>query len=282
VVQRGSAHARLSGEDEDRVTTIHLLTWNLSKRDAARAVLARHVAWRCERGESFIAAVKECADDPCALRQAVQNLVPGTAGSQVVNVIGNGGMSVLCSEPLARPTEPRDPVGGRMVLRSASFAGTTLAIVNYHGMAPGLAGSPDPTERGGIASEARWRIDEHADQQRVIVLGDFNAGRDESEITSRHCFSFASAPGPSATRSHGRVRQDLRVVSVWTPMGGTYLHRSSTRGAAWCTLDFLAATSGLDVRLARAESALGVDRLTDGTKPTTSDHLPVTAIRDLP
>jgi hypothetical protein len=68
-----------------------------------------------------------------------------------------------------------DTIGGRLVLTRATLAGQRFAIVNYHSMADGLHGSPHHTERGGIASETRWRIDEHAKGDPVVMLGDFNA-----------------------------------------------------------------------------------------------------------
>ncbi len=136
--------------------TIHLLTWNLDQRDAALEAIARDVARRCWRGEQVVAAVQECAEDASAIAAKVQSY-----GGATVHAAGNGTMSVLCSEPLEEPPIPRDAVGLRLVLTRTTFAGRRIAIVNYHGCAQDLTGSPDETERGGIASEARWRIDDH-------------------------------------------------------------------------------------------------------------------------
>lgn len=258
------------------MVTVHLLTWNLGNREAALDALAKHIASRSGRGEHFIAAVQECADDAQSVVTKVKSY-----GATMVNAVGNGGMSILCSEPLDALDHARDPVGLRLILTRASFAGQSVAIVNYHGEAQGLAGSPDPTERGGIASEARWRIDDHAAGAPVILLGDFNAEPTDSEVESQHCLSLARAPVLGSTRSHNRDRQDLRVAPLRTPMGGTYLLRSGTRGHTWRTLDFIAAGPSLAVQTI-ALSTLDGESLTDGTRPTTSDHLPVAGTLDLP
>lgn len=258
------------------MATIHLLTWNLDNREAALDALAKHVATCSLRGEQFVVAVQECADDAQAILARVKDY-----GAAAVNAVGNGGMRVLCSEPLHAPGNPRDAVGMRLVLTRTSFAGRRFAVVNYHGEAQGLDGSPDPTERGGIASEARWRIDEHAAGDPVVVLGDFNAEPTDSEVESRYCLSLASIPARGSTRSHNRDRHDLRPAPLQTPMGGTYLLRSGTRGHRWRTLDFIATGPNLAVQTT-ALSTLNGAPLTDGVIPTTSDHLPVAGTLDLP
>jgi endonuclease/exonuclease/phosphatase (EEP) superfamily protein YafD len=196
------------------VLTINLLTWNLGQREAALDAVVKHVASRSRRAEPFVVAVQESAEDCTAIQARVRAL------GETVEAVGNGGMSVLCSEPLAPIGNPCDPVGLRLVLTGATFAGQRIAIVNYHGMAQGLDGSPHPIERGGIASEARWRIDDHAMDDPVIVLGDFNVEPRDPEIRSRHCFSLAPEPHQGSHWSHNRRRQHLRVVSAPLPLGG--------------------------------------------------------------
>jgi hypothetical protein len=73
------------------VPTINLLTWNLNKRDAALEALAKHVASRSLKGEHFVAAVQECAEDA----QSINNLI-GKHGATGVHAVGNGTMSILC------------------------------------------------------------------------------------------------------------------------------------------------------------------------------------------
>jgi endonuclease/exonuclease/phosphatase family metal-dependent hydrolase len=257
----------------DRVPTINLLTWNLNKREAALDALAKHVASRSLKGEHFVAAVQECADDA----QAITGLLR-TYGATKVHVVGNGTMSVLSSEPLQPLTIPCDTVGMRLLLTRASFAGRSIAIVNYHGEAQGLQGSPDQTERGGIASEARWRIDDHAAGDEVIVLGDFNAEPTDPEVESLYCFSFATSPTPASHKSHNRSRSHLRPAP---PSRGTYLFRSNSKGERWRTFDFVVASASLAVQ---TQAVLGFDSvpLTDGTRPSASDHLPVAGTLDLP
>jgi endonuclease/exonuclease/phosphatase family metal-dependent hydrolase len=260
------------------VPTIHLLTWNLNKRDAALDAFTRHIASLSNRRESFIAAVQECADEHVDIVARVERL-----GSAKVHAIGNGTLSVLCSEPLTPMAPPRDAVGNRLVLTRAEFAGRRLAIVNYHGMADGSAGSPHLTERGGIASEARWRIDDHAGGDPVIVLGDFNAEPTSPEIESLYCFSFAPDPAQASGRSHNRDRSILRVFPprVAPPWDGTYARRSHTRGASFRLLDFFAAGPKLAVVQASVLHVLDGVPLTDGTAPILSDHLPVQGTLDL-
>lgn len=257
--------------------TINLLTWNLGKRDAALAALVKHVASLSRGAQHFVAAVQESTEDNAAIRARVHQ--HGAA----VHVVGNGGMTVLCSAPLDPIAIPRDAVGHRLLLTRATFAGQRMAIVNYHGMARGQRGSPDETERGGIASEARWRIDEHAAGDSVIVLGDFNIEQDRSEIWSRHCFSLAADPDPQSRKSHNRDRQDLRAALPRLPpgIGGTYRLQSGSRGTAWVTLDFLAGGPGLALQTEALGKLEGIP-LTDGSKPTLSDHLPVAGTLDLP
>jgi endonuclease/exonuclease/phosphatase family metal-dependent hydrolase len=259
------------------VPTINLLTWNLGKHEAALTALVRHVAARSRGAEHFVVAVQESLPDYAEIQARVQ------AEGGTVEVVGNGGMSILCSERLEPRVAPLDDgVGLRLVLTRATFAGQRLAIVNYHGEPQGLAGAPHPVERGGIASEARWRIDEHAAGDPVIVLGDFNIRQHDPEILSRHCFSFAPEPAPSSRRSHNRDRQDVRIAYAHLPPGvhGTYRLRSSTRGTVWETLDFLAASATLAVQM-QVRDELNGEPLTDGMKPTLSDHLPVAGILDL-
>lgn len=253
--------------------TINLLTWNLNKREAALEALVKHVASRSLKGEHFVAAVQECADDAQAITDLLRR-----HGSTTVHVVGNGTMSVLSSEPLQPLAIPCDTVGLRLVLTRTRFAGRSIAIVNYHGEAQGLQGSPDPTERGGIASEARWRIDDHAAGDAVIVLGDFNAEPTDPEVESLYCFSFASNPAPASHKSHNRSRPHLRPV---LPSRGTYLFKSQTKGERWRTFDFVATSPGLAVQ---TEALLLLDGapLTDGLKPTMSDHLPISGTLDLP
>lgn len=257
------------------MVTVHLLTWNLSNREAALNAFAIHLATWSLRGDHFVAAVQECADDAQAILKKVKS-----HGAASVNAVGNGTMSVLCSEPLAAPGIPNDTVGMRLVLTRASFDGRRIAIVNYHGVAQGQVGSPDPTERGGIASEARWRIDDHAAGDPVIVLGDFNAEPNDSEIESQHCLSLSPNPDPRSGRSHNRARSIVRVAPLNAPMGGTYLHTSGTRGRGWRKLDFVA--TGPDLAQTQALTVLGGVQLTNGTEPTISDHLPVAGTLDLP
>lgn len=253
---------------------IHLLTWNLNTRDAALEAFAQHIAALSNGAEPFIAAVQECADDHTAIVAKVRGL-----GGAVVHSMGNGTMSVLCSETLAAMAPPRDAVGNRLVLTRAVFSGRSLAIVNYHGMADGLTGSPHMTERGGIASEARWRIDDHAAGGPVIVLGDFNAEPTSTEVESLYCFSFAPQPDPASDVSHHRARSSLRV---FPPSRGTYARRSHTRGSGFVILDFFAAGPNLTVEEATVPRKLGRKRLMDGTGPSLSDHLPVAGTLDLP
>lgn len=148
-------------------------------------------------------------------------------------------------------------------------------------MAQGLNGSPHPEERGGIASEARWRIDEHAGKDPVIVLGDFNVEPTATEVESVFCFSFAPNPAPGSDCSHNRKRRALRVAPpVVAPGKGTYLLTSTTLGNRWRTFDFLAADHGLAI-VTQALTELDGAPLTDGTRPTASDHLPVAGTMDL-
>lgn len=260
--------------------TIKLLTWNLQKRDAALEALASHTAALSRQAAPFIVAVQECADDHMAIAARVRSL-----GGGVVHSMGNGTMSVLCSAPVTQAAAPRDSVGDRLVLTDATFDGRRLAIVNYHGMARGGAGSPDEVERGGIASEARWRIDDHAAGGPVIVLGDFNAEPTSAEIQSIFCFSFAPEPPPASGRSHNRDRSILRVFPprLVTPSKGTYAWRTShARGSGWRVLDYFVAGPNLAVQQVGVLRKLGGKRLTDGTWPILSDHLPVAGTLDLP
>jgi endonuclease/exonuclease/phosphatase family metal-dependent hydrolase len=259
------------------VPTIQLLTWNLAKRDAALDLLAPHVA---SLADAFIIAVQECADDHAAIAAKVQG-----HGGRVVHSMGNGTMSILCSEPVTPMAPPRDAVGQRLVLTHAAFAGRRLAIVNYHGTARGIAGALDEVERGGSASEARWRIDEHAAGGSVVVLGDFNADPTSAEIQSMFCFSFATEPSPASGRSHDRDRSILRVFPppAVTPAAGTYAWKTShTQGPGFRLYDYFAAGPNLTVRQPRVLRKLGRTPLTDGTWPIASDHLPVAGILDLP
>lgn len=97
--------------------TIHLLTWNLDKREAALAAFVRHAVSRANRGEQFIMAVQECADDAATVADRVQK-----QGGAAVHAIGNGTMSILCSTPLEPPQVPCDKVGQRLVLTRTSMA----------------------------------------------------------------------------------------------------------------------------------------------------------------
>lgn len=81
--------------------TINLLTWNLNKREAALEALARHVASRSLKGEHFVAAVQECADDAQAITDLLRRHEATT-----VHVVGNGTMSVLCSAAVAATRDP--------------------------------------------------------------------------------------------------------------------------------------------------------------------------------
>ncbi|WP_437323297.1 endonuclease/exonuclease/phosphatase family protein [Sorangium sp. So ce381] len=260
--------------------TIQLLTWNLCKRDAPLSVLVRHIASLSCRQEAFIAAVQECFDDSDTVVRRVRDL-----GGAAVYATGNGTMSVFCSAPLeanASRDDVIDTIGGRLILTRTILAGQRLAIVNYHGMPDGLDGSPHHTERGGIASEARWRIDEHAKGDPVVVLGDFNAAPTSPEVVSRYCFSLAPEPAPSSGYSHNRARSTLRIAPLdVTPSSGTYLFTSTSQGTSWRVLDFLAAGPGLAVRT-RVLDILDGEPLTNGRKPTLSDHLPVAGTLDLP
>jgi endonuclease/exonuclease/phosphatase family metal-dependent hydrolase len=193
--------------------------------------------------------------------------------------MGNGPMSVFCSEPLSPTPVPRDRVGSRLILTRSTFAGQCLAIVNYHGMANGLAGSPSLAERGGITSEARWRIDEHAAGDPVVVLGDFNAEPTSDEIESLYCFSFAPEPDPASGVSHHRTRSRLRV---FPPRSGTYDWRSHSRGATLRLLDYFVTGPDLAVEQARVASKLGGKRVATGNSPLLSDHFPVTGTLQLP
>lgn len=260
--------------------TIQLLTWNLCKRDAPLPVFVRHLASLSRRQEAFIAAVQECFEDAATMVARVQDL-----GGAAVYATGNGTMSVFCSEPL-EPNAIRDDIidtiGGRLVLTRATLAGQRLAVVNYHGMADGLHGSPHHTERGGIASETRWRIDEHAKGDPVVMLGDFNAAPTSLEVVSRFCFSLAPEPAPSSSYSHNRARSTLRIAPLDVPPGsGTYLFESTSQGTSWRVLDFLATGPGLAVQT-RVLDILDGEPLTNGLRPTLSDHLPVAGTLDLP
>lgn len=259
------------------MSTIHLLTWNLNKRELALDMLAQHIASRAIRGEPFIASVQECSDDAASILAKIQGY-----GASGVHAMGNGTMSVLCSESLADMPPPRDAVGLRLVLTRTIVAGKGLAIVNYHGEAQGLDGSPHITERGGIASEARWRVDDHAAGDPVIVFGDFNAEPTDPEIESLYCFSFAPHPSPGSHRSHNRDRSALTLAPLEVPPAlGTWASRLYTRGSGWRTFDFLAAGPNLKVQT-RVLTDLDGNPLTDGAKPTVSDHLPVAGILELP
>lgn len=191
-------------------------------------------------------------------------------------------MSILCSERLDDIQIPCDAVGNRLLMTRATLAGRRFAIVNYHGFAQGQAGSPDDFERGGIASEARWRIDDHARNDSVIVLGDFNADRASSEIASLHCFSFAAHPMPRSLVSHNRHRAKLCAADIQLPpgIGGTFWWSSATKGYSWRTLDFIVVGPNLSVQTKVLDILDGIP-LTDGTKPITSDHLPVAGTMDL-
>jgi exonuclease III len=251
------------------------MTWNLNKRDALLKIIAEHVARRCQRQEPFIVAVQECMDD----HEAIVGMVNGFGGDSV-HATGNGTMSVLCSEPLEPTPIPSDTVGGRLLLTRATFGEKRVAIVNFHGPAQGCDGSPHLTERGGIASEARWRIDSHAGHDPVIVLGDFNALPTDPELTSAFCFSFALEPNPASKRSHDRERQDVRMVRVESPQRGTHFYQSGSQGRLWQDFDFLAATRDL-VREARALDELdGASLVVDG-RLSVGDHLPVAATMEL-
>lgn len=262
------------------MATIQLFTWNLRGCEASLVVFARHLAGLLRRQEAFIIAVQECFEDSAAVVARVHDL-----GGGLVHATGNGPMIVFCSEPLeqyAIRSDVVDTVGGRLVLTRATLAGQRLAIVNYHGEADGLNGSPHHVERGGIASEARWRVDEHAKNDPVIMLGDFNAQPTSPEIVSRYCFSFAPEPAPSSRYSHNRARAALRVAPLRIQPGrGTYRFSSSSLGASWQVLDFLVVDASLAVQTYVLEHLDG-EPLTDGLKPTVSDHLPVAGTLDLP
>jgi len=201
------------------------MTWNLNERDAALATFVKHVASRSNRGERFAAALQECREDAAAIVDMVKR-----EGGSTIYAMGNGTMSILCSEPLDDMLPPRDAVGQRLLLTKATLAGRRFAIVNYHGNADGQAGALDHFERGGCASEARWRIDNHSQGAPVIMIGDFNADPGSSEITSRYCFSFASQPSPSSLMSHGRERDKLCVAPPRLPTGIEGTYRSASGG----------------------------------------------------
>ena len=227
-------------------------------------------------GQRFIISLQECGEDPVAIQRLIR-----PNGARAAHVVGNGGRSILCSDPLLPCSIPTDTVGQRFVMSRTDFDGREVAIVNYHGEAKGMSGSPDPTERGGIASEVRWRIDEFSGQSTVIVMGDFNAEPHETEVTSLYCFSFAPAPGLNATCSHNRPRQDIRLAPQTDILGGTHYLSSTTCGSRWQRLDFLAAPPLLNLR-ASSLLILEGENLTDNGKPTKSDHLPVAADMVLP
>jgi hypothetical protein len=73
-----------------------------------------------------------------------------------------------------------------------------------------------------------------------------------------------------------------RLAPIVTPRDSVGLRlRSSTQGIVWETLDFLAASATLAVRM-QVRDELDGKPLTDGMKPTMSDHLPVAGTLDLP
>lgn len=251
--------------------TIQLLTWNLANREAALDELVTHVS---SLQGSFIVAIQECGDDHLTIQKRVHDL-----GASNIHSMGNGPMSILCSEPLAPMATPRG-VGLRLLLTEAVFGGHRLKIVNYHGLARGQSGSPELEERGGAASEARWLIDKHAGIEPVVVLGDFNAGPKSPEVTSVYCLSFAAEPSESSRFSHNRDRADLRVCSPKYPSAvtGTYRFKSHSLGTDWHTLDFIAASRSLDVQT----EVLGVMNGLPLTTDPPSDHLPVAGTLELP
>ncbi|MFS8071862.1 MAG: hypothetical protein ACMG6S_36290 [Byssovorax sp.] len=110
------------------------------------------------------------------------------------------------------------------------------------------------------------------------MLGDFNAEPTDPEVESLYCFSFASSPAPASHKSHNRSRLHLRPAP---PGRGTYLFRSHTKGERWRTFDFVVTSPGLAVQTQALLVLDGVS-LIDGTRPSTSDHLPVAGTLDLP
>jgi endonuclease/exonuclease/phosphatase family metal-dependent hydrolase len=214
--------------------------------------------------------------DASAIKAKMQSSCPD------IHVIGNGTMSILCSEPLEDIETPKCTVGQRLVLSRTAFHGRQLAVINYHGEAQGLQGSPDPTERGGIASEIRWLIDKHAATAEALVMGDFNAEPESSEITSMYCMSFATDPSYTSRRSHDHSRAVLRYVPMTFPAGvqGTKWTKSTSKGKRWQTFDFIVASERLAV-MAEACKDLDGELLFDGVKIMLSDHLPVSGTMDL-
>jgi len=251
--------------------TVQLFTWNLHKRQRALNAFVQYIAGLSKQGEAFIAAVQECTEDASAVAAMVDN-----EGGKVY-ARGNGTMSIFCSTELEEPPLPRGTVGGRLVLTRATLSGRRFAVINYHGHAQGLDGSPDPTERGGIASEARWIIDDHAQRDPAVILGDFNADWDSSEITSLYCFSFAQDPVPRSQFSHQRERSARKLAQLSFPPGcrGTFWWKSGTQGPRWRTFDFIAAGPGVSVETNVLDILNGDTLRTEEKDMPFSDHLPV-------
>jgi hypothetical protein len=258
-----------------RPVEVEVLTWNLSKQDAALEKVCKFAANRAGAEVDFVIALQECGDDARAVEDKVDGL--RQAGRKVY-AVGNGTLVVLASTQLKTSAPRGDIVSGRCVFATTSVGRIPLAIVNYHGMPRGTAGALESVERGGFASELRWFMDEHVGQAPAIVLGDFNVEPWEVEVTSRYCLSFSPKPAPVAGGSHGRSRASLLPVSPRpSRLGppGTFLLSSTARGEVWHTLDFAAVSDAVELELS-IRSQLDAEPLLDSRgKPSLSDHLPV-------
>lgn len=257
------------------MSTIFLLTWNLNKRESAQLSLIKLVANLSTKHSDFIIAVQE-SDEASRLQYEIRTKI----GSPGVHIVGNGTINVICSQPLLTPPILAG-IGSRFVYTEANIYGKSLQIFNYHGFAQQQTQSPLDKERGGIASEFRWLVENLAKSDSVVILGDFNVDINDTEIQSLYCLSLATKSSEKSLVSHNKTRRTLRVRPPEPGLPGTYLHRYGSRGIRWEILDFMATSEDLPIKPRIFETLHG-EQLTNGEKIFLSDHLPVGGFLELP
>ncbi len=240
---------------------LRLLTWNLGPPGVSFDALDKlcdHVKRLVARGDSFVVALQECPQDQAWLRGQLPTC----------SIAGETGRVIISSMAL------RDIVQHeRMVVTRLTFAQQDLVIACYHGV--DRLNHTDDVARGGRVSEFRWLLDAYCGHDDAIIMGDFNAEPESSEVQNRWCFGFGRDK-PGSCTSHGRTRSRFRVVRPsgrsgtirWQPPGGE---------ERWYAFDFVAVTESL-----LARTTCSVENIIDGESivdlngfPALGDHLPV-------
>jgi exonuclease III len=243
-----------------------LLTWNLDGDWTALTLVERYVKQMLSRRREYIVALQESPDSADQVKQR-------TGG----HAFGNGGLVLLSSQPLGGCE-----LHNRFVMGVISFAGSEIAVFNYHGHSH-MEPLPDQA-RGGYASEYRWIFDNLAGTRDVVVLGDFNARPTDYEVSHRACFSFHGmddAPQQRTLQSHHkRTRKDMRFVAPPAEVGATHFYDTGEGAVQKLVYDYVAASVGIARQLRNVEVVkdLGGTPLgSDDGRPTISDHFPVRA-----